>query len=158
MIRTELEEVLVWNTADMLYGVLGGGGISIKKSRMKTTKSCVYVHYTTINNNSINNSSRTRSNSSSGSSGGGGRIQEEQKAVVIQRKLDIVGPKFRHGLELGYTPELKFVLHKGDEEGDKRRLFGLLKQDDENDGGGGEEERRARMVQMMWIKGMNGIG
>ncbi|CDJ50219.1 hypothetical protein, conserved [Eimeria brunetti] len=88
LLQSQLEEFLTWNSAEVLYGLLGGASVSIHHVEQQTTRSICYVFFT---------------------------VASRHDPKDVEEKLNRAAPHLRmqmaRRLELGYTPPFRFVYH-----------------------------------------------
>ncbi|EPT27305.1 hypothetical protein TGME49_228320 [Toxoplasma gondii ME49] len=147
LIQAQLEEFLTWNSPHMLYSVLDGAAVSIHHVEQRTTKSVCYVYYT---------------------------LTSSHDPEDVQRRLERAAPQFRmqiaRRLQLGYTPEIRFLPQPDGELFNKHRLFKLTSTRRKADMHGGQSyahaplrddagdrESNFQVLKGGWTKAMHGF-
>ncbi|CBZ54081.1 conserved hypothetical protein [Neospora caninum Liverpool] len=150
LIQAQLEEFLTWNSPHMLYSVLDGASVSIHHVEQRTTKSVCFVYYT---------------------------LTSSHDPEDIQRRLEQAAPQFRmqiaRRLQLGYTPEIRFLPQPDGELFNKHRLFKLAAprkksgmpthrtqgklHDAALGSGAGDREHNFQVLKGGWTKSMHGF-
>ncbi|PFH34976.1 hypothetical protein BESB_058630 [Besnoitia besnoiti] len=134
LIQAQLEEFLTWNSPHMLFGVLDGAAVSIHHVEQRTTKSVCYVYYS---------------------------LTSAHDPEETQRRLDRAAPQLRmqiaRRLQLGYTPEIRFLPQPDGELFNKNRLFNLTRPSKKSLEGGRDREESFQVLKAGWNKSMNGF-
>ncbi|KAL8270990.1 hypothetical protein Esti_005088 [Eimeria stiedai] len=133
LLQSQLEEILTWNSAEVLHGLLGGASVSIHHVEQQTTRSVCYVFFIVASGH-----------------------DPKDVEVRLNRAAPHLRMQMARRLELGFTPPFRFV-HQGDHLAiNKHGLFKLAAEPTSRIGS--VKKQKQQTIATAWATAMNRPG